>query len=108
MPSVLRVWRPEMPGSVIVSSARTPIGQLSGALASLAGTDLGAHAIRAALARAGITGEQVDYVLLGQVLQAGAGQMPARQAAVKAGVPMSVPSMTVNKGCASGINALYF
>jgi acetyl-CoA C-acetyltransferase len=96
-----------MPGSVIVSSARTPIGKLSGSLASLPATDLGGHAIRAALARAGITGEQVDYVLLGQVLQAGAGQMPARQAAVKGGVPMSVPSMTVNKVCLSGIDAIY-
>ena len=96
-----------MPGSVIVSSARTPIGKLSGALASLPGTDLGAHAIRAALARAGISGEQVDYVLLGQVLQAGAGQMPARQAAVKGGIPMSVPSMLINKVCLSGIDAIY-
>jgi acetyl-CoA C-acetyltransferase len=96
-----------MPGSVLVSSARTPIGKLSGALASFEATDLGGHAIAAALARAGITGDQVDYVLLGQVLQAGAGQMPARQAAVKGGIPMSVPSMTVNKVCLSGINAIY-
>ncbi len=78
-----------MPGSVIVSSARTPIGKLSGSLASFSATDLGGHAIAAALARAGITGEQVDYVLMGQVLQAGAGQMPSRQAAVKGGVPLS-------------------
>ncbi len=96
-----------MPGSVIVSSARTPIGKLSGALSSFEATDLGGHAIAAALARAGITGDQVDYVLLGQVLQAGAGQMPARQAAVKGGIPMSVPSMTINKVCLSGINAIY-
>jgi acetyl-CoA C-acetyltransferase len=96
-----------MPGSVIVSSARTPIGKLSGALASLPATDLGGHAIKAALARAGIAGDQVDYVLMGQVLQAGAGQMPARQAAVAGGVPMSVPSMTVNKVCLSGIDAVY-
>jgi acetyl-CoA C-acetyltransferase len=96
-----------MPGSVIVSSARTPIGKLSGALASFEATDLGGHAIAAALARAGITGEQVDYVIMGQVLQAGAGQMPARQAAVKGGVPMSTPSMTVNKVCLSGIDAIY-
>jgi acetyl-CoA C-acetyltransferase len=96
-----------MPGSVIIASARTPIGKLSGSLASLPATDLGGHAIAAALARAGITGEQVDYVLMGQVLQAGAGQMPARQAAVKGGVPMSVPSMTVNKVCLSGIDAIY-
>jgi acetyl-CoA C-acetyltransferase len=96
-----------MPGSVIVSSARTPIGKLSGALASFEATDLGGHAIAAALERAGIGGDQVDYVLLGQVLQAGAGQMPARQAAVKGGIPMSVPSMTVNKVCLSGIDAIY-
>jgi acetyl-CoA C-acetyltransferase len=96
-----------MPGSVIVSSARTPIGKLSGALASLPATDLGGHAIKAALARAGIAGDQVDYVIMGQVLQAGAGQMPARQAAVAGGVPMSVPSMTPNKVCLSGIDAVY-
>ena len=96
-----------MPGSVIVSSARTPIGKLSGALASFEATDLGGHAIAAALERGGIGGDQVDYVLLGQVLQAGAGQMPARQAAVKGGIPMSVPSMTVNKVCLSGIDAIY-
>jgi acetyl-CoA C-acetyltransferase len=96
-----------MPGSVIVSSARTPIGKLSGSLSSFEATQLGGHAIAAALARAGIAGDQVDYVLLGQVLQAGAGQMPARQAAVLGGVPMSVPSMTINKVCLSGINAIY-
>jgi acetyl-CoA C-acetyltransferase len=96
-----------MPGSVIVSSARTPIGRLSGALASFEATDLGGIAVKAALERAGITGEQVDYVILGQVLQAGVGQMPARQAAVKAGIPMSVPAMTVNKVCLSGIDAIY-
>ncbi len=96
-----------MPGSVIVSSARTPIGKLSGALASFEATDLGGFAIAAALARAGITGDQVDYVLLGQVLQAGAGQMPARQAAFKGGIPMTVPSMTINKVCLSGIDAVY-
>jgi acetyl-CoA C-acetyltransferase len=96
-----------MPGSVIVSSARTPIGKLSGSLSSFAATELGGHAIAAALARGGVDAEQVDYVLLGQVLQAGAGQMPARQAAVNGGVPMSVPSMTINKVCLSGINAIY-
>ncbi len=96
-----------MPGSVIVSSARTPIGKLSGSLSSFAATDLGGHAIAAALARGGLDAEQVDYVLLGQVLQAGAGQMPARQAAVKGGIPLSVPSMTINKVCLSGINAIY-
>ncbi|MDQ1521486.1 MAG: acetyl-CoA C-acetyltransferase, partial [Actinomycetota bacterium] len=96
-----------MPGSVIVSAARTPIGKLSGALAGFSGADLGGIAIRAALQRAGIDAEQVDYVLMGQVLQAGAGQITARQAANKAGVPMTVPAMTVNKVCLSGINAIY-
>ncbi len=96
-----------MPGSVIVSSARTPIGKLSGALASLAATDLGAHAIREALARGDVGAEQVDYVIMGQVLQAGSGQMPARQAAAKAGIPMTVPAMTLNKVCLSGIDAIY-
>src|SRR3954454_6284794 len=96
-----------MPGSVIVSSARTPIGKLSGALGAMPATDLGAHAIRAALARGDVGAEQVDYGIMGQVLQAGSGQMPARQAAAKAGVPMTVPSMTINKVCLSGINAIY-
>ena len=96
-----------MAGSVIVSSARTPIGKLSGALASLPATDLGAHAIREALARGEVGAEQVDYVIMGQVLQAGTGQMSARQAAAKAGIPMTVPAMTVNKVCLSGINAIY-
>ncbi len=96
-----------MSGSVIVGSARTPIGKLSGALAGLSATDLGGLAIRAALERAGIGAEQVDYVLMGQVLQAGQGQITARQAAVNAGIPMTVPAMTVNKVCLSGINAIY-
>ncbi len=96
-----------MPGSVIVSTARTPIGKLSGALASFSAMDLGGIAIKGALERAGVDAEQVDYVLMGQVLQAGQGQMTARQAAVKAGIPMSVPAMTINKVCLSGINALY-
>jgi acetyl-CoA C-acetyltransferase len=96
-----------MPGSVIVGSARTPIGKLSGALAGFSAMDLGGIAIKAALDRAGIDPEQVDYVLMGQVLQAGAGQITARQAAAKAGVPMTVPAMTVNKVCLSGINAIY-
>jgi acetyl-CoA C-acetyltransferase len=96
-----------MPGSVIISSARTPIGKLSGSLSSFPATQLGGHAIAAALARGGVDADQVDYVLLGQVLQAGAGQMPARQAAVSGGIPMSVPSMTINKVCLSGINAIY-
>ncbi len=96
-----------MTGSVIVGTARTPIGKLSGALAGLSGTDLGGIAIAAALERAGLTPEQVDYVIMGQVLQAGAGQITARQAAVKAGVPMSVPATTINKVCLSGINTIY-
>src|SRR4051812_2797838 len=96
-----------MPGSVIVGSARTPIGKLSGALAGFTAMDLGGMAIKAALERAGIGPEQVDYVLMGQVLQAGQGQITARQAAAKAGIPMTVPAMTVNKVCLSGINAIY-
>ncbi|MDQ1509851.1 MAG: acetyl-CoA C-acetyltransferase [Actinomycetota bacterium] len=96
-----------MTGSVIVGSARTPIGKLSGAFAGLSATDLGGIAIKRALDRAGIDAEQVDYVLMGQVLQAGAGQITARQAAVNAGVAMTVPAMTLNKVCLSGINAIY-
>jgi acetyl-CoA C-acetyltransferase len=96
-----------MPGSVIVGSARTPIGKLSGALAGFSAIDLGGVAIKAALERAGIGPEQVDYVLMGQVLQAGQGQITARQAAARAGIPMTVPAMTVNKVCLSGINAIY-
>jgi acetyl-CoA C-acetyltransferase len=92
---------------VIVGSARTPIGKLSGAFAGLSAMDLGGLAIKAALERAGIGAEQVDYVLMGQVLQAGQGQITARQAAAKAGIPMTVPAMTVNKVCLSGINAIY-
>jgi acetyl-CoA C-acetyltransferase len=95
-----------MPGSVIVSGARTPMGRLLGSLKDFSGTDLGGIAAKAALERAGITGEQVDYVILGQVLQAGAGQMPARQAAVKAGIPMTVPSLLINKVCLSGLDAI--
>ena len=95
-----------MAGSVIISGARTPIGKLSGSLAGFSGSDLGGIAIKAALERAGISGDQVDYVFMGQVLQAGAGQMTARQAAVAGGVPMSVPSTTINKVCLSGINSI--
>ena len=96
-----------MSGSVIVGSARTPIGKLSGAFADFTAMDLGGVAIKSALERAGVGPEQVDYVLMGQVLQAGQGQITARQAAVKAGIPMSVPAMTINKVCLSGINAIY-
>src|SRR5947208_1332300 len=96
-----------MAGSVILAGARTPIGKLSGAFASFDATDLGGFAIKAALERAGISPDQVDYVFMGQVLQAGAGQITARQAAVNAGIPMSVPSTTVNKVCLSGLNTIY-
>jgi acetyl-CoA C-acetyltransferase len=95
-----------VPGSVIVSGARTPMGKLLGGLGDLSGSDLGALAAKAALERAGISGDQVDYVILGQVLQGGAGQLPARQAAVKAGIPMSVPSLLINKVCLSGLDAI--
>jgi acetyl-CoA C-acetyltransferase len=94
------------PVSVLVAGARTPMGRLLGSLKDLSGADLGAVAIRGALDRAGVRPEQVDYVIMGQVLTAGAGQMPARQAAVKAGIPMSVPSLTVNKVCLSGLDAI--
>src|SRR5438132_7867310 len=96
-----------MPGSGIVAGARTPIGKLSGALAGFSAADLGGIAIKAALERAGVRPEQVDYVLMGQVLQAGAGQITARQAAVKAGIPMTTPATTVNKVCLSGLNTVY-
>ncbi len=96
-----------MAGSVILSGARTPIGKLSGALAGFAATDLGGIAIKEALARAGLSGEQVDYVFMGQVLQAGAGQITARQAAANAGIPMTVPATTINKVCLSGLNAIH-
>jgi acetyl-CoA C-acetyltransferase len=96
-----------MPGSVIVAGARTPIGKLSGALASFTAMDLGGFAIAAALERAGVAPDQVGYVFMGQVLLAGQGQITARQAATKAGIPMSVPATTVNKVCLSGLNSLY-
>jgi acetyl-CoA C-acetyltransferase len=96
-----------MTGSVIVGSARTPIGKLSGALAGFSGADLGGLAIKAALERAGVDAEQVDYVLMGQVLLAGQGQITARQAAAKAGIPMTVPATTINKVWLSGIIAIY-
>jgi acetyl-CoA C-acetyltransferase len=95
-----------MAGSVILSGARTPIGKLSGALAGFSAVDLGAIAIKEALVRGGVAPEAVDYVFMGQVLQGGAGQMPARQASVAAGIPMSVPSTLINKVCLSGINTI--
>ena len=95
-----------MPGSVIVGGARTPIGKLSGALKGFTAMELGGFAISAALEKSGITGGQVDYVIMGHVIQAGAGQITARQAAVKGGIPMDVPALTVNKVCLSGLNAI--
>ncbi|QXE34623.1 acetyl-CoA C-acetyltransferase [Streptomyces sp. GMY02] len=92
--------------SVIVAGARTPMGRLLGSLKSFSGAELGGFAIKAALDRAGIRGDQVQYVIMGQVLQAGAGQIPARQAAVKGGIPMNVPALTVNKVCLSGLDAI--
>lgn len=92
--------------TVLVAGARTPNGKLLGGLGDQTATKLGAHAISAALERAGVSADQVDYVIMGQVLQAGAGQIPARQAAVAAGIPMTVPALTVNKVCLSGLNAI--
>ena len=96
-----------MPGSYLVAGARTPIGKLSGALASFSAAELGGFAITAALERAGVSPEDVDHVIMGQVLMAGQGQVPARQAAVNAGIPLRVPSVNVNKVCLSGLNAVY-
>jgi acetyl-CoA C-acetyltransferase len=93
-------------GSVIVGGARTPIGKLLGGLKDASATDLGGYAIAAALERSGVAPEHVDYVVMGHVLQAGTGQVPARQAAVKGGVAMSVPAVTINKVCLSGLNAV--
>ncbi|MET0767654.1 MAG: acetyl-CoA C-acetyltransferase [Aeromicrobium sp.] len=95
-----------MTTSVIVAGARTPIGRLQGGLKTLSGSDLGGIAIKGALNKAGINGDQVDYVIMGQVLGAGAGQVPARQAAFKGGIPLDVPAITINKVCLSGINAI--
>jgi acetyl-CoA C-acetyltransferase len=96
-----------MPGSYIVAGARTPIGKMSGALADFSAADLGGLAIAEALRRAGVQPAEVDHVIVGQVLMAGQGQVPSRQAAVKAGVPMSIPSININKVCLSGLNAIY-
>jgi acetyl-CoA C-acetyltransferase len=95
-----------MSGSVIVAGARTPIGRLLGGLKDQSAADLGGVAIKGALEKAGISGEQVEYVIMGQVIQAGAGQITARQAAHKGGIPLDVPSITINKVCLSGINAI--
>jgi acetyl-CoA C-acetyltransferase len=96
----------DRPTSVIVAGARTPMGRLLGSLKDFSGSDLGGIAIKGALEKAGVAPEQVEYVIMGQVLQAGAGQIPARQAAHAAGVPMTVPALTINKVCLSGINAI--
>lgn len=92
--------------SVIVAGARTPIGRLLGGLKSLSAADLGGIAIKGALEKAGVSGEQVDYLILGQVIQAGAGQNPARTAGLAAGLPWDLPSITINKVCLSGLNAI--
>src|ERR1700682_3112141 len=92
--------------SVLIAGARTPFGRFGGAFKDVPATSLGAHAIRAALDRAGMNGAEVDYVIMGQVLQAGAGQMTARQAAIEAGIPPEVPALTINKVCLSGLNAI--
>ena len=95
-----------MAGSVIVNGARTPMGRLLGSLKDFSGADLGGFAIKAALERSGVSPDQVQYVIMGQVLTAGAGQIPARNAAVKAGIPMNVPALTINKVCLSGMDAI--
>src|SRR5207249_10449237 len=95
-----------MPKTVILGAARTPFGKLGGALAPLDATDLGGKAISAALERAEVGPEQVEHVVFGQVLQAGQGQIPSRQAQIKAGIPKEVPSETVNKVCASSLRAV--
>jgi acetyl-CoA C-acetyltransferase len=92
--------------AVIVGGARTPIGRLLGSLSGFTGAQLGGLAIKAALARAGVPADRVDYVIMGQVLQAGEGQIPARQAAVAAGIPMTVPALSINKVCLSGLDAI--
>jgi len=92
--------------AVIVGGARTPIGRLLGSLSGFTGAQLGGLAIKAALERAGVPGDRVEYVIMGQVLQAGEGQIPARQAAVAAGIPMTVPALSVNKVCLSGLDAI--
>jgi acetyl-CoA C-acetyltransferase len=96
-----------MAEAVIVAGARTPIGKLSGAFTGFTAMDLGGFAIAEALQRAGVAPDQVDYVLMGQVILAGQGQITARQAAVKGGIPMNVPANTINKVCLSGLNTIY-
>src|SRR6478752_9280407 len=95
-----------MPSTVILSAARTPIGKMGGAFASLDATELGGTAIQAALERADVAPDQIQHVVFGQVLQAGQGQIPSRQAQIKGGIPKEVSSETINKVCASGIRAV--
>src|SRR5690348_17117586 len=95
-----------MSGSVIVAGARTPIGRLLGGLKTMSAADLGGVAIKGALEKAGVAADQVDYLIMGQVIMAGAGQNPARSAGIAAGLPLSIPSMTINKVCLSGMNAI--
>jgi len=102
----MKLREQQMPKTVILSSARTPIGKMGGALASVDATELGGVAIKAALERADVTPEQVQHVVMGQVLQAGQGQIPSRQAQISAGIPKEVSSETVNKVCASSVRAL--
>ena len=93
---------------VIVGAVRTPQGRMLGALSSLSAVDLGAHVIKGSLDKAGVSADDVDYVLMGQVVQAGSGQNPAKQAAVQAGVPVNVPALTINKVCLSGLDAVIY
>src|SRR6476660_8673814 len=95
-----------MPKTVILGTARTPFGKMGGALAPVEATELGGIAIRGALERAEVAPEQVEHVVFGQVLQAGQGQIPSRQAQIKGGIPKEVPSETINKVCASGMRSL--
>ncbi|MFL5832453.1 MAG: acetyl-CoA C-acyltransferase, partial [Solirubrobacterales bacterium] len=95
-----------MPSSVILGTARTPFGKMGGGLSSLDATDLGGTVIEAALDRSGVAPEQVEQVVFGQVLQAGQGQIPSRQAQIKGGIPKEVPSETINKVCASGMRSI--
>src|SRR5215472_2787074 len=102
----LALMASEPRASVIVAGARTPFGKFGGGFKDAPATALGAHAIRAALDRSHVEGQDVDYVIMGQVLQAGAGQITARQAAIEAGIPQEIPAITINKVCLSGINAI--
>ena len=98
--------QPTADPTVIVAGARTPMGRMSGSLKGMSASDLGAVAIKGALEKAGVPPQDVDYVIMGQVLCAGEGQIPARQAAAKAGIPLSVPALSVNKVCLSGLDAI--